>query len=59
MELAGRRQSGRPKRRFMDVERSDVQIVVVRQKGVEDRERLTRMNCCGNSENQSFDQSIN
>ena len=41
-ELPGRSQRGSPKRRFSDVEREDIQIVVVREEDAEDRERQAR-----------------
>ncbi|KAI5085738.1 hypothetical protein C0J45_24215, partial [Silurus meridionalis] len=37
MELPGRRKRGRPKRRFMDVVREDMQVVGVKEADVEDR----------------------
>ena len=33
MDLPGNRKRGRPKRRFMDVVREDMAVVVVRQEG--------------------------
>uniref|UniRef100_A0A0E9T304 Uncharacterized protein n=1 Tax=Anguilla anguilla TaxID=7936 RepID=A0A0E9T304_ANGAN len=42
MELPGRRKRGRPKRRFMDMVREDLQVV-----GAEDRKRWKRMIRCG------------
>lgn len=40
MELPGRRQSGRPKRRFSDVVREDMQEVDVTKEDAEDREKM-------------------
>ncbi|KAF7704096.1 hypothetical protein HF521_021168, partial [Silurus meridionalis] len=37
METPGRRKRGRPKRRFMDVVRQDMQVVGVKEADVEDR----------------------
>lgn len=48
MELPGRRQRGRPKRRFMDTVREDMQIVGVRVEDAENRERWKSMTRCGN-----------
>ena len=39
LELPGRRPRGRPKRRFMDVVKKDINLVDVREKGAEDRRR--------------------
>ena len=49
MELAGKRQRGRPKRRFMEVVREDMQRVGVREEDVDNRERGRRMIHSGNS----------
>lgn len=43
IELPGGRRRGRPKRRFMDVPRGDMQSVRV--ENTEDRERWSRMIC--------------
>ena len=44
----GRRQRGRPKRRFMDVVREDMKIAGVREEG-DDRERWKTMSLSGGS----------
>jgi len=48
MELPGRRQRGRPKRRYMDAVREDMQIVGIRVEDAENRERWKSMICYGN-----------
>ncbi|KAI5609347.1 protein kinase C-binding protein NELL2-like [Silurus asotus] len=47
MEPPGRRKRGRPRRRFMDVVREDMQVVGVREADVEDRVVWRRMIRCG------------
>ena len=47
MELPGRRQRGRPKRRFMDMVREDMHIVGVGEEDAEDMERWRILICCG------------
>ncbi|KAI5093658.1 hypothetical protein C0J45_16796, partial [Silurus meridionalis] len=47
MEPPGRRKRGRPRRRFMDVVREDMQVVGVKEADVEDRGVWTRMIRCG------------
>ncbi|KAI5086740.1 hypothetical protein C0J45_2291, partial [Silurus meridionalis] len=47
MEPPGRRKRGRPKRRFMDVVREDMQVVGVKEADVEDRVVWRRMIRCG------------
>ena len=49
MELPGRRQKGRPKRRFMDVVREEAQIADVTEEDAEDREKWRTMIRCGDS----------
>ena len=39
LELKGRRSRGRPKRRFMDVEKEDMKLAGVREEDEEDRVR--------------------
>ena len=48
LELPGRRPGGRPKKRFMDVVKKDMKLVVVRKEDAEDRVRWRRMNRSGN-----------
>ena len=45
MEQPGRRQRGKPKRRFIDMVREDMQIVFE----ADQREKWRRMICCGDS----------
>ncbi|KAI5613467.1 hypothetical protein C0J50_11355 [Silurus asotus] len=47
MEPPGRRKKGRPRRRFMDVVRNDMQVVGVKEADVEDRVVWRRMIRCG------------
>ena len=47
MELPGRRQRGRPKRRYMDVVNVDMQVVGVKEEDAEDRERWKGLIRCG------------
>ncbi|KAI5089279.1 hypothetical protein C0J45_20687 [Silurus meridionalis] len=47
MEPPGRRKRGRPRRRFMDVVREDMQVVGVKEADVEDRVVWRRMVRCG------------
>ncbi|KAI5612237.1 hypothetical protein C0J50_0905, partial [Silurus asotus] len=47
MEPPGRRKRGRPRRRFMDVVREDMQVVGVREADVKDRGVWRRMIRCG------------
>ena len=48
MELPGRRQIGRPKRRFMDAVREDMQVVGARVEDTENRVRWRTLIRCGN-----------
>lgn len=50
VELPGRRLRGRPRKRFMDVDGQDMQIVCVRQRDTDDRERWRKMIHCDDSE---------
>ncbi|KAI5104704.1 hypothetical protein C0J45_6330, partial [Silurus meridionalis] len=47
METPGRRERGRPKRRFMNMVREDMQVVGLKEANVEDRGEWRRMICCG------------
>ncbi|KAI5104378.1 hypothetical protein C0J45_6004 [Silurus meridionalis] len=47
MELPGRKKRGRPRRRFMDVVKEDMQVVFVTESDVEDRGLWRRMIRCG------------
>ena len=47
MEVPGRRKRGRPKRRFRDVVKEDMQVVGVSEQDAEDRNRWKGMICCG------------
>ncbi|MFY0323996.1 hypothetical protein [Bacillus sp. YIM B13585] len=47
MEPPGRRKRGRPRRRFMDVVREDMQVVGLKEADVEDRGVWRRMIRCG------------
>ncbi|KAI5085367.1 hypothetical protein C0J45_23151, partial [Silurus meridionalis] len=47
MEPPGRRKRGKPRRRFMDVVREDMQVVGVKEADVEDRVVWRQMICCG------------
>ena len=49
MELPGRRQRGRPKRRFTAVVREHMQIVGLRDEDSEGRAKWRKMIRCGNS----------
>ena len=48
MELPGRRRRGRPKRRYMDAVKEDMQVVGVRVEGTENRLKWKTTNRCGN-----------
>ena len=48
MELPGRRRRGRPKRRYMDAVKEDMQVVGVRLEDTENRVKWKTMICCGN-----------
>ncbi|KAK3518525.1 hypothetical protein QTP70_001508 [Hemibagrus guttatus] len=48
MELPGRRQRGRPKRRYMDGINEDMKLVGASSEDAEDRDRWREMICCGN-----------
>ena len=47
MELPGKRQRGRPKRRFMDVLKEDKAEVEVTEEDTEDRNNWRSILCCG------------
>ena len=47
LELPGRRRRGRPKRRFMDAVKEDMQVVGVRVEGTENRLKWKTMIRCG------------
>ncbi|KAK3521497.1 hypothetical protein QTP70_013319 [Hemibagrus guttatus] len=47
MKLPGRRQRGRPKRRYMDVINEDMKLVGARVEDAEDRDRWREMIRCG------------
>ena len=47
MELPGRRLRGRPKRRFMNAVKEDMQIVGVRVEDTENRVKWKTVICCG------------
>ena len=47
MELPGKRRRGRPKRRFLDAVKEDMQEVGVKETDVEDRKMWRMMICCG------------
>ncbi|XP_051788839.1 uncharacterized protein LOC127529415 [Erpetoichthys calabaricus] len=49
IELPGKRKRGRPKRRFMDVVREDMQVMGVTEQDAEDRKVWKKMIHCGNS----------
>ena len=49
MELPGKRKRGRPKRRFMDVVREDMQVARMSEEDTEARKRWKRMIRCGDS----------
>ena len=49
MELPGRRQRGRPERRFMDAVKEDMQVVGVRVEDTENRVKWKMMIRCGNA----------
>ncbi|XP_060743999.1 uncharacterized protein LOC132857897 [Tachysurus vachellii] len=53
MELPGRRQRGRPKRRYMDVINEDMKLVGASVEDAEDRDRWREMICCGDPEGKS------
>ena len=48
MELPGKRKSGRPKRRFLDVVKEDVEEVGAREKDIENRTVWRQIIRCGN-----------
>ena len=48
MELPGRRRRGRPKRRFMDAVKEDMQVVGVRIEDTENRLKWKTVIHCGN-----------
>ena len=48
MELPGRRRRGRPKRRYMDAVKEDMQVVGVRVEDTENRVKWKAVICCGN-----------
>ena len=50
MELPGRRQRDRPKRRYMDAVKEDMQVVGVRIEDTENRVKWKTVICCGNPE---------
>ncbi|KAI5609084.1 hypothetical protein C0J50_6086, partial [Silurus asotus] len=47
LELPGSRKRGRPRRRFIDVVKEDMQVVGVTEAYVEDRGLWRQMICCG------------
>ena len=47
MELPGKRKRGRPKRRFMEMVREDMQVVGTTEGDAEDRKRWKQMLRCG------------
>ena len=47
MELPGKRKRGRPKKKFIDRLREDMQVIGATEKDAEDRNRWKRMICCG------------
>ena len=49
LELPGRRRRGRPKRRFMDAVKEDMQVVGVRVEDTEDRVKWKTVIRCGNA----------
>ena len=57
IELPGRRQRGRPKRRFMVVMREDMQIADVTEEDAEDGERLRAMICWADSKKKNVPNS--
>ena len=48
MEQPGRRRRDRPKRRFMDAVKKDVQVLGVRVKDAKNRLKWKTVICCGN-----------
>ena len=48
MELPVKRQRGRPKSRYMDVVKEDIQVVGVREKDTENRLKWKAVIRCGN-----------
>ena len=48
MELPGRRRRGRPKRRFMDAVKEDMQVVGVRLEDTKNRSKWKAVIRCGN-----------
>ena len=49
MELPGKRRRGRPKRRFLDVVKEDMEEVGAKETDIEDRKKWRIMICCGHS----------
>ena len=47
MELSGKRRRGRPKRRFLDVVKEDMEEVGAKETEIEDRKIWRMMICCG------------
>ena len=47
MEILGKRRRGRPKRRFLDAVKEDMQKVGVKETDVKDRKMWRMMICCG------------
>ena len=47
MELSGKRKKGRPKRKFLDVVKEDMEEVGAKETDVEDRKVWRMMICCG------------
>ena len=47
MELPGKRKRGRPKRRFLDLEKEDMEEVGAKETDIEDRKMWRIMICCG------------
>ena len=47
MELPGKRKRGRPKKRFLDVVKKDMEEVGVKEMDIEDRKMWRMMICCG------------
>ena len=48
MELPGRGRRGRPKRRYMDAVREDMQVVEIRVEYIENKLKWKAVICCGN-----------
>ena len=51
MELTGRRSRGRPRRRFMDAVKEDMESFGVRKEDAEERDRWRQMIGCGSEGN--------